>query len=196
MSIYSTTHASLLLRLGEGADPAAWREFFDAYGELIRGFARRQGLQAADGEDVLQDLMLALTRAMPGFEYDPARGKFRSYLKTLALHAIYRKRFQNRGRVELEHLEEATRLADRDESVELDWELEWRRHHVRRAMRTIQAEFNVADCRAFERYAVEGQDARAVAAELGLSTDQVYQAKSRILRRLTELIETQVAEEG
>jgi RNA polymerase sigma factor (sigma-70 family) len=196
MSAYSVTHATLLARLTGEADPSVWREFFDRYGALIRGFARREGLQAADGDDVLQDVLLALTKTMPGFAYDPAKGKFRSYLKTLALHAIFKKRLQNRGPVQLEHLEEATRVAAHDESVERNWEEEWRNYHVRLAMRTIEVEFNPADRRAFERYAVGAEDARTVARELGVSVDQVYQAKSRMVKRLSELIEAQVQDEG
>lgn len=63
-------------------------------------------------------------------------------------------------------------------------------------MRIITVEFNAADRQAFQRYAVEGREVRDVAVELGLSVDQVYHAKSRIMRRLSELIETQVREEG
>ena len=40
-----STHASILIRISEGLDPTAWREFHDRYVDLIRGFARRYGLQ-------------------------------------------------------------------------------------------------------------------------------------------------------
>ena len=63
-------------------------------------------------------------------------------------------------------------------------------------MRTIRVEFNDSDCEVFERYAIAGQDAQKVAQELDVSLDQVYQAKSRILKRLTILIEAQVEDEG
>jgi RNA polymerase sigma factor (sigma-70 family) len=191
-----TTHATLLARLAQGTDPVVWREFVDRYGELIRTFSLRQGLQPADCDDVLQDVLVALTRVMPGFVYDPAKGKFRSYLKTVTLHAIFKKRFQDRGPVELEHIEEVTRAAAADDAIEQGWETEWRQYHVRLAMRTIAVEFNASDRQAFERYALGGGAAADVAQELDLSVDQVYQAKSRILRRLTELIELQVRDEG
>jgi RNA polymerase sigma-70 factor, ECF subfamily len=191
-----TTHVTLLNKLADGADPGAWQDFLARYGELVRGFGRRQNLQPADCDDVLQDVLLALTKAMPAFHYDPAKGKFRSYLKTLTLHAIFKRRHQKAGQVELERIEEATRAAGGDDAVEQAWEVEWRSYHLRQAMRTIQAEFNSADRRAFERYAIGGADARQVAEELGLSVDQVYQAKSRVLKRLGELIDVQVKDEG
>ena len=191
-----TTHTSLLARLTEGKDADAWREFCARYGDLIRGFAGRQALQAADCEDVLQEVLLGMSRAMPGFEYDRSKGMFRSYLKTVTVHAISKIRCQKRGQVSLEQVEEATRTALGSADVETAWETEWRQHHIARAMRVIAAEFNEANVAAFRAYAIEGREAQNVAATLGMTIGQVYQAKSRILKRLSEIVEKQVEEEG
>jgi RNA polymerase sigma-70 factor (ECF subfamily) len=190
-----TTHATLLARISEGHDPGAWREFVERYGELIRGFARRRGLQPADCDEIVQDVLTSLAQSMPGFRYDPARGKFRAYLKTVALHAIFRRGRQNRGEVPLEDLEDAVTETASDDFDAL-WEAEWKQYHLRLAMRTIEREFGEKDRLAFEKYALEGRDAAATAAELGLSVDSVYQAKSRILRRLSQLVAEQIREEG
>jgi len=42
------TRASLLVRLRDGANNGAWREFTNMYGSVIYGFARKRGLQDAD----------------------------------------------------------------------------------------------------------------------------------------------------
>ncbi len=191
-----TTHISLLQRLSNGQDADAWREFHERYGELIAGFARRRQLQPADCDDVVQEVLLSLTRTMPGFRYDPAKGKFRSYLKTITLHAVFKRKLQRHGEVDLQHVEQATRAACADEETETAWEVEWRQYHLRQAMRTITVEFNAPDRQAFQYYAVEGRDAGETAKSLQMSVDQAYQAKSRIMRRLSELIDRQVQEEG
>lgn len=191
-----STHITLLDRVARGEDATAWNEFHERYVDLIRGFARRRGLQASDCDDVAQEVLLSLSKALPGFEYDPAKGKFRSYLKTITLRAVFKKNCQKRGEIDLEHIEEATRAAGRDEAIDAAWEAEWRQYHMRQAMRSISAEFNELDRRAFQSYAVKGKDARATAEELGMSLDQVYQAKSRIVKRLGALIETQIQDEG
>ena len=196
MATVISTHTSLLARLAEGRDQTAWREFSDRYGELIRGFARRRGLQPADCDDVAQEVLLSLSKAMRGFEYDPGKGKFRAYLKATTLRAISRTMCQKRGGADLDTIEKAARAAERDDTAEEAWEIEWRAHHARRAMRVVEAEFNRTDLRAFQRYAVEGLGAQATAAALGLNVDQVYQAKSRIMRRLAQLVELQVEDEG
>jgi len=191
-----TTRATLLARLRDGDDPAAWREFYDKYGELLAGFARRWNLQPADRDDVVQEVLSRLTQAMPQFEYDPGRGTFRGYLKTIAGNIIRDRLRQMQSRRPVQTLDTRAETQASDEAIDLAWEQEWRRHHVRQAMRRLDAEFNAMDCTAFRRYAIEGEDANAVAADLGLSLDQVYQAKSRMMKRLAAIIEEQVAAEG
>lgn len=192
----TATHSTLLARVRDAGDTGAWVEFCSRYGELIRGFCKRQGLQPSDIDDVQQDVLLALTKVMPKFEYDAAKGTFRGYLKTAVLHAIYRKSCQKRGETRLPDIEETTRVAAGDSQADIHWEAQWRQYHLSRAMRLIDAEYSITDREAFEQYAVAGRAATAVAADLGVSADSVYQAKSRIMRRLAELIEQQVQEEG
>ncbi len=202
MLAQTTTHATLLARVSGGRDPHAWREFCDRYEALIRGFALRRGVLGADADDIVQDVLVGLTRAMPGFAYDPAKGKFRSYLKTAVIRAIAARSRQN-------HASERIRMNDVDSEPGVvglgepaspadddHWEAEWRQHHLRNAMKFIRAQTSDTDLAAFEAYGVAGRDAAAVARDLNLSVDQVYQAKSRIIKRLSEQIARQVDEEG
>ena len=92
--------------------------------------------------------------------------------------------------------EEAACLADADSETEEVWEQEWRQYHLRQAMCVIRAEFSEADRQAFQEYAVEGHDARDTAASLEVSVDRVYGAKSRITKRLAQIIEFQIRDEG
>jgi len=88
-----STHLSLLLLLllASGEDPEAWQVFHERYGELIRDYGRRRGLQASDCDDLLQTVLLSLTKALPAFRYDPEKGSLRGYLKTIALRAIFKR---------------------------------------------------------------------------------------------------------
>lgn len=193
------THASLLARLGqslgEGGD-AAWREFVDRYGELIRGFCSARGVFGQDCDDIVQDVLLSLAKAMPGFRYDPSKGKFRSYLKTVTLHAIFRKSGQKQPARTLEDVDRLTHAAAADDAVDATWEQEWRRYHLRRAMLVIDAEFSSRDRAAFTRYAVGGEDGSSVAKDLGVSMEALYQIKTRMTRRLAQVIDQQVRDEG
>lgn len=161
-------------------------------------------MQASDTDDVLQDVLLSLSKSMPGFTYDPSVGRFRSYLKTVVLHAIYKKSRQKGPAVNLGSMSGGSgglapglggTVSD-DPAEDAQWEQEWRQHHLRHAMRIIDAEFSARDRSAFERYAVMGENAETVAKDAGVSIEALYQIKSRITKRLGQLIEAQVVEEG
>lgn len=196
MIAQTTTHASLLARLAGKQDEQAWRDFCARYSDLIRGFAQRRGVKAADCDDVLQDVLVKLTRSMPSFRFDPAKGKFRSYLKTVVLRCIFDISFQKRGETPVGDIERQVRTASEDEAVEEAWEIEWRRYHLRQAMRLVETEFNARDVAALRAYGIEGQNVDVVAESLSMTTDQVYKAKSRILKRLCQLVDQQIREEG
>ena len=128
---------------------------------------------------------------MPGFRYDAKKGRFRAYLKTVVLRAAAR------------HGQKAKRalggeppfvLASNDQ-LEAFWELEWRRHHVRRAIAQVTAEIPEQERLAFERYVIAGAGAIATAEETGLTVDRVYRVRWKVMRRLSEIIEGQIEEE-
>jgi RNA polymerase sigma-70 factor (ECF subfamily) len=191
-----STHTTLLTRLSEGVDPRAWKEFHDRYVALIRSFARRYGMQPVDCDDVAQEVLLNLSRAMKSFQYDPSKGRFRAYLKTLTLHTIFRNLRQKKDHGPLEVNEVEEKAAATDPEVEAMWEDEWRHYHIRLAMGRLGKEFSEKDRMAFSEYALMDRSATETAESLGLSVDQVYQAKSRILKRLGDLVSEQVKDEG
>ncbi len=191
MSSGLSTHRSLLLRLSSGGDPDAWREFHDRYHDLIRGFARRNGLQPVDADDLAQEVLMALHAAMPRFQYDPARGRFRGFLKTIALRAIWRRRTPDRVLGD----EELDRLAV-DPAIEAGFEREWRNHHLRQAMQRVRGEFPADQVEWFTALAIEGRSTAEVSAASGVPADRLYRVRSQILARCRELIAAQVKDEG
>lgn len=66
----------------------AWAEFFRLYQQAIVGIGRRRRLSLADCDDLVQEVSNDLRRYLPGFEYDPRRGKFRSWLTRICLSKV------------------------------------------------------------------------------------------------------------
>src|SRR5271156_4756474 len=83
------TRASLLVRIRDPEDTAAWQEFFRVYASLVYGFARKRGLQDADAADLMQEVMRSVAVAARRLEYDPRRGTFRGWLYTVTRNKIY-----------------------------------------------------------------------------------------------------------
>jgi RNA polymerase sigma-70 factor (ECF subfamily) len=185
-----TTHASLLVRLRDQRDGAAWVQFVDVYGPLIYRYARRRGLQDADAADLTQDVLRSVARAMGGFQYDRTRGSFRGWLFTATRHALQRSRANRQrqaqpGGSEVDRLVE-DRLVDEDRD---EWDRELARRLFDRAARQVRGEVQGPTWEAFWRTAVDHANPRDVAAALGLSVGAVYVAKSRVLARLRTVIE-------
>src|SRR6266481_6560979 len=98
MAEIPSTRASLLLRLRDPRDGAAWTQFVDLYGPLVYGYARKQGLQDADAADLSQDVLGAVAGAVGRLEYDPLRGAFRNWLFTVVRRKLSNWRRTRRNR--------------------------------------------------------------------------------------------------
>jgi RNA polymerase sigma factor (sigma-70 family) len=84
------TRVSLLVRLRDGSNHVAWREFMQIYGPVVYGFARSRGLQDADAADLMQEVMRSVIGAMGRFDYDRNQGTFRGWLFTVTRNKIGR----------------------------------------------------------------------------------------------------------
>ena len=87
---HDLTRPSLLSRVRDGSDQAAWREFEAKYRELLMRYCRARGLQQSDADDVRQLVMMNLAQSLRNFEYSPEKGRFRSYLGRVVRNSISR----------------------------------------------------------------------------------------------------------
>lgn len=185
------TRRSLIVKLRDPADTAAWREFAAIYEPWIYRLARRRGLQDADARDLCQEVFRALARSVDRWE--PARGSFRGWLSRIARNLMInlltrREPFSlGSGASGVQDLLEAQPAPD--PSATGLFEAEYRRHLFQRAADEVSGEFTPSTWQAFWRTAVEGRPGAEVAAALGLSVGAVYIARSRVLARLKRRIE-------
>ena len=74
------TRRSLLTRLKCWDDQESWRDFFSTYWKLIYSVALKSGLSETEAQDAVQETVISVAKKMPGFNYDPATGSFKSWL--------------------------------------------------------------------------------------------------------------------
>jgi RNA polymerase sigma-70 factor (ECF subfamily) len=177
----TTTPVSLLQRLQTPDQEEAWRRFVELYTPLIHHWARSAGLQASDASDLVQDVFALLVSKLPGFVHR-REGSFRVWLRTVTLN----KWRENLRRQEVTSPADAAPEAAVPDPAEAYWEDDYRRHLVGRAMEIMRAEFQPATWKACWEVVAADRPAAEVAAELGLSVNAVYLARSRVLRRLRE----------
>lgn len=187
------TRASLLVQLRDGANHAAWNEFMQLYGPVVYGFARKRGLQDADAADLMQDVMRSVSTSIGRLDYDRSQGTFRGWLFTITRNKVFSFLSARRIRPQATGDSATNRLLEThpDESDGSEtWETEYQRRLAALAMERIKSEFQGKTWQAFWLTAVEGIAAPEAAQQVGLSPGAIYVAKSRVLARLKEEVET------
>jgi RNA polymerase sigma factor (sigma-70 family) len=188
-----TTRLTLLARLQEPANQAAWEEFVAVYEPAVYGFARKKGLQDADARDLCQDVLRAVALAIERWDPDPRRGSFRGWMFRIARNMLINfctHRRRHVGGTGDSAVHEA--LADLPGTMNGDsalYEAEYRRQLFVWAAGEVHNEFSASTWQAFWQTAVEGRETKSIAAELGVSTGAVYIARSRVIARLRQRIE-------
>jgi RNA polymerase sigma factor (sigma-70 family) len=191
MSASPETRASLLVRLKDQADDEAWCEFTEIYRPVIYRLACRRGLQHADAEDLVQQVLAAVARAIDRWETDPQQARFRTWLLRVATNAVINalargKPDRGSGESGMQDVLDSLPAADEPDSQFI--RAEHRREIFRCAARQVRFEFQSATWDAFWLTAVEGRGADDVACELKIARGSVYAARSRVMRRLKEKV--------
>jgi RNA polymerase sigma factor (sigma-70 family) len=197
MSDTPHTRGSLILRLAAGRDSRAWDQFVEIYAPLVFQLGRRRGLQDADAADVTQEVLANVSRAMSPGKYRAGEGTFRGWLLTIARNEVHslltaRQRREQPGGGTTAQLQLAALPAPEETA---DWERDYQQRLFAWAAERVQSEVQPATWRAFQRTALDRASGEAVAAELGMTLAAVYLAKSRVMKRLREVVR-EVEEEG
>lgn len=177
------TSATLLARVRDRTDQAAWERFVQLYTPLLVFWGRKAGLADADVRDLVQEVLALLVRKLPEFQYD-GQQTFRGWLRTVTLNKwreLYRKRRPSPIGAETDILADLPAEA----SVSF-WKKDYDDLLIRRALELMQQHFEPQTWRACLETVVNGRSAAEVAKDLGISEASVYQARSRVLRRLRE----------
>ena len=192
------TRASLILRLPSAADAEAWNEFVSIYEPFVYRFARRGGLQEADARELVQNVLLAVARAVGRWRPDSSRGKFRTWLFRIARNQLIDLSGKLRRHATtpccenslgmlaqpLEPLGGMDEFGWSDEEVKMSH----RRELFRWAAERVKTSVKLSTWQAFWLTAVEQLSAEVVAERLSISVGAVYIARSRVLARLRDAV--------
>src|SRR5262249_20305144 len=82
------TRASLLLRIRDPGDTAAWQAFVNVYAPLMYRHCRPRGLPDADAADLTKGILFQVSRSIQTFESRPEQGRFRDWLGTVTENKV------------------------------------------------------------------------------------------------------------
>jgi RNA polymerase sigma factor (sigma-70 family) len=183
------TRASLVARLADPADAAAWDEFVAAYGGLVFSEVRRRGFDHADAEDLTQRVFTRVFKGLKSFDYDPQRGRFRDWLGTIVRHEVIRD-FRTRSRKTATLLPPEELDAVAESGPDAEWTEAFQAHVYGVALEKCRPRFEAATWAAFEAVWRDGRTAAEAATLTGLTVENVYVSKSRVLSALSAMILT------
>ncbi len=187
------TRATLILRLKNSADTDAWEEFAEIYQPLIFRLASSRGLQPADAADVVQEVMTRIASAINRFNPNPSAGTFRGWVSRITRNLVI-DFLRNRQRISA-ITDDASMTALYEiappPSQEADqFDLEHERQIFLWAAEKVKGSFSETTWQAFWMTAVLSQPASDTATKLGLTKGAVYIARSRVMAKLKNKVES------
>ena len=188
MSKPVNTRQTLLFKIRDQHDDEAWNEFVHFYRPYIYRVIQNMNITTCDRDDIIQDIMLIAWKKLPEFEYDPAKGRFRSWLCTVAQRTAiqFRDKKHRREFFEDPSFNEELKKGASAEIEELS-RREWERHISDMAWKNIETRFEANVIEVFKRLA-SGEKGELVAEEMKLSQNSVYVYKKRVLAALQKEI--------
>ena len=189
------TRNSLILRLPDKQDVEAWDQFVDIYQPLVFRLAISKGFQEADAQDVVQEVMAAVARAIEHWEPDSERGRFRDWLfriaRNLMINFLTRRKYQplstgGSGLIQLLN-EQPDQTSDQSEASR-EFDLEYRRELFLIAAERVRQDVRSQTWEAFRLTNIESLSVEDAARRLGMTEGSVLVARCRVLARLREVV--------
>jgi RNA polymerase sigma-70 factor (ECF subfamily) len=188
----SFTSITLLGRVRDLSDQQAWSDFVHRYTPRIFSWCKRFSLQDQDASDVTQQVLLKLVSSMQGFEYDPSRGSFRGWLKTVTSNAVrdmVRRKSSNvvtgeGAEVWLSRLVDDAAIASLTAKIEEGY----RQELLEEAENRVQLRVKPTTWEIYRLLTKQNVSAKEIAAKLNVKIGEVYVAKSRVIKMLRESV--------
>ncbi len=182
------TRRSLLTRLKNWDDQKGWSQFYEAYHGLILSAVQKAGVRGPEAEDVAQEVLIAVAKGMKDFRYDPRRGSFKGWLKTVVRSRVV-DFFRRQAVRQAGPLPDETPYAGHLNELDAHYEQEWNRHLLEQSIRWLQRKIPPRQFAVFDLCVVQEKPASEVARLLGINRGLVYVIKHRTARLLKQHME-------
>ena len=205
MSSFPETSFTLLEKIGSltpGQDEASWQRLWELYAPTLRQFVIWKGGER-NADDIVQQVLIKLVDVLRSGQYNAEKGRFHSYLATMAYNEVHMQRRKEVARRQDDHLpidnfvgegvndgQEKTETPDAlkadaplaGESLDEDW----RRALVAAATEHVltKTALSERDRSVYRQFRQEGRPLEEVARVFGLSRNLVSKICSRVDQRI------------
>lgn len=180
---YSTD--SSLLRHVQAGNNTAWDTFYQKYSGMIYSIGKQRQLTAEECDDLMINVMTIFWQKMNDFIYDPAKGKFRSYLGKIANYCAIQLFFRRKENKTIPF------NGDMDYPDEVDdfFMEEWRDFLLNKAMEVLREQVDTEIYQVFYMSFVQKCPVEEIAAVTRKTPNNIYVIRSRCLAKLGKLIQ-------
>lgn len=191
-----------VLQLAQTGDAAAkeyLKEYlYSSYVGPMLAHAQRCGVAEHDAQAYAHDFLTGIIQETSAIAWDPAKGKFRSYLLGAFNHFLsLRRRLSQKRGGGVEHVALDEQLRDVSSEDELRFDYDWAQELFTRAIQRLKSNY-VNNQRRFELLksclANDDYSCSSLASGLGMSVGQVYVEVSRLRRRFRDCLRAEIAE--
>ncbi len=177
------TRETLIRRLRVQHDEASWQEFDRLYRRYIAAVVRNTGIPESQLDDLVQEILLKTWKALPKFDYDSSRGRFRSWLNTITINTVRTfVRKERRLRDELNADQQASlelfMAVESSPEVEQIAEREWMNHIGQLAWEQVMPGLSEKVRQVYQGI-IDGEEPDQIAKRLGIERNTVYVYKKR-----------------
>ncbi len=172
------------------ADEEAWQRFAAKYSPLIRLWCRQWKLQEADTEDLMQNVLLEISRNMQITQWRQ-EGRFRYWLKTIVYRAwcdlLKRLQRPGVGSGDSQVIQLLQNVAARDDFLNRLEQL-CQREILELAMAEVKNRVQPHTFEAWRMMSLDGATGAETAAALNMNTGAVFVARSRVDHLMSEIV--------
>ncbi len=187
--IYPDTDKTMLERVIAGEE-VAWEDFYSVYAEVVRKICRCHSVPEAETDDIVQKSMMRFHARRGEFIYNPERAHFRTYFNTI-VHSLIMDCFRKAAAAQrLAWQEQTAETAENPFAAGEEEETRiWRETALEQAMAELAKRVSARAYQAFTLYKIDNRPAAETAAFLKISVHDVYQAASRCIAILREIVQ-------
>ncbi len=177
----------------KASDEQAWQEFAELYRPVIIRMAKAKGMQEADAQDLAQQVLVSVHQAILRWEPRSAETRFRNWLSKITRNAILKaltRSPQDAAVGGSEVREQLAELASPDPKLAQLLEEEVQREIYHRAAEIVQQEVNQRSWQAFQWTTLDEMPIEEAAERLKQTVGSVYAMRSRVMRRLRDVVQS------
>ena len=186
----SNTSRTLIIRIKEQNDDLAWEQFTTTYTPFISSLIKQFGINKEDTDELTQDVLVKVWKALPNFLYERERCKFRAWLsricKNTALNFLNSKT-NKQAQQTVSNTEDLLSLTSTNSPLEASVEKEWKLFIANQAWSSVRQQFSDLHLNIYS-FMMEGNTAADTAKKFDIKENTAFIYRKSVQEAMTHSI--------